>query len=145
MRDVQVAVQTLPAHDETASDASADVDVDEAKIDRLLHSLHEADPTGERPDPEHLKALEGAPFSVLTSNFWLSSFYLRFPCFAKFLSQCTVKFSGSLSVRTESQSMLTNESCFSSATSRSVRFDDAADRRRTGETGPAPRAADQTE
>ncbi|KAK4316073.1 hypothetical protein Pmani_012717 [Petrolisthes manimaculis] len=33
-------------------------EVDEAKIDRLLHVLHEADPTGERPDPPELATLE---------------------------------------------------------------------------------------
>lgn len=34
-------------------------EVDEVKIDRLLHVLHEADPTGERPDPSELATLEG--------------------------------------------------------------------------------------
>lgn len=33
-------------------------EVDEAKIDQLLYLLHEADPTGERPDSEELSQLE---------------------------------------------------------------------------------------
>ncbi|XP_045602870.2 signal transducing adapter molecule 1 isoform X1 [Procambarus clarkii] len=33
-------------------------EIDEEKIDRLLHVLHEADPTGERPDPTELSILE---------------------------------------------------------------------------------------
>ncbi|KAK8724189.1 hypothetical protein OTU49_011259 [Cherax quadricarinatus] len=33
-------------------------EIDEEKIDRLLHVLHEADPTGERPDPQELAFLE---------------------------------------------------------------------------------------
>lgn len=33
-------------------------EVDEEKIDSLLHVLHEADPTGERPDPPQLAILE---------------------------------------------------------------------------------------
>ncbi|XP_063879998.1 signal transducing adapter molecule 1-like isoform X1 [Scylla paramamosain] len=33
-------------------------EVDEEKIDNLLHVLHEADPTGERPDPPQLAILE---------------------------------------------------------------------------------------
>lgn len=33
-------------------------EIDEAKIDRLLFLLHEADPTGERPDSEELLQLE---------------------------------------------------------------------------------------
>lgn len=33
-------------------------EIDEEKIDRLLHVLHEADPTGERPDPPELAVLE---------------------------------------------------------------------------------------
>ncbi|KAK7071046.1 Signal transducing adapter molecule 2 [Halocaridina rubra] len=33
-------------------------EIDEEKIDRLLHVLHEADPTGERPDPPELSILE---------------------------------------------------------------------------------------
>ena len=48
----QVAVATL---EETPSE----VEIDEPKIDRLLHILHEADPTGERVDPDDLKILEG--------------------------------------------------------------------------------------
>ena len=51
----QVAVATL---EETAS-SEAEIEIDEAKIDRLLHALHEADPTGERGDREDLKMLEG--------------------------------------------------------------------------------------
>lgn len=51
----QVTVATL---EETAS-SEAEVEIDEARIDRMLHSLHEADPTGERNDPEELKVLEG--------------------------------------------------------------------------------------
>ena len=52
----QVVVATL---EETASSSEADVEIDESKIDRMLHALHEADPTGERNDPEDLKILEG--------------------------------------------------------------------------------------
>lgn len=33
-------------------------EIEEDKIDRLLHVLHEADPTGERPDPPELAVLE---------------------------------------------------------------------------------------
>lgn len=51
----KVAVATL---EETAS-SEAEVEIDEAKIDRLLQLLHEADPTGERNDPDDLKTLEG--------------------------------------------------------------------------------------
>ncbi|XP_035208281.1 signal transducing adapter molecule 1-like [Stegodyphus dumicola] len=35
-----------------------EVEIDEDKIDQMLHLLHEADPTGERPDSEELLALE---------------------------------------------------------------------------------------
>ena len=52
----QVTVATL---EETGSSSEAEVEIDEARIDRMLHSLHEADPTGERNDPEELKVLEG--------------------------------------------------------------------------------------
>lgn len=34
-------------------------EIEEEKIDQLLHVLHEADPTGERPDPPELAFLEG--------------------------------------------------------------------------------------
>lgn len=34
-------------------------EIDEEKIDQLLHVLHEADPTGERSDPPELAFLEG--------------------------------------------------------------------------------------
>ena len=34
-------------------------EIDEEKIDQLLHILHEADPTGERPDDQALPHLEG--------------------------------------------------------------------------------------
>lgn len=51
----QVVVATL---EETAS-SEAEVEIDEVKIDRMLHALHEADPTGERSDPEEIKVLEG--------------------------------------------------------------------------------------
>ena len=51
----QVTVATL---EETAS-SEAEVEIDETRIDRMLHSLHEADPTGERNDPDELKVLEG--------------------------------------------------------------------------------------
>jgi len=50
----QVTVATL---EETGSSSEAEVEIDEARIDRMLHSLHEADPTGERNDPEELKVL----------------------------------------------------------------------------------------
>ena len=35
------------------------VEINEEKIDKLLHLLHEADPTGERGDNEELLHLEG--------------------------------------------------------------------------------------
>lgn len=35
------------------------VEIDESKIDKLLHILHEADPTGEVEDPPELGVLEG--------------------------------------------------------------------------------------
>lgn len=41
------------------------VEINEEKIDKLLHLLHEADPTGERGDDEELLHLEG---DYLTSN-----------------------------------------------------------------------------
>lgn len=53
----QVTVATLL--EEAASSSEAEVEIDENKIDRMLHALHEADPTGERNDPEELKVLEG--------------------------------------------------------------------------------------
>jgi len=34
------------------------VEIDEEKIDRLLHLIYEADPTGEKPDNEELLTLE---------------------------------------------------------------------------------------
>lgn len=40
------------------------VEIDEEKIDRLLHLIHEADPSGDRPDSEELLQLEG-------NKFWL--------------------------------------------------------------------------
>jgi hypothetical protein len=51
--------------EETAS-SEAEVEIDEAKIDRMLHALHEADPTGERNDPEELKMLEGIIISIVS-------------------------------------------------------------------------------
>ena len=57
----QVVVATL---EETAS-SEAEVEIDESKIDRMLHALHEADPTGERNDPEELKILEGIIFAIV--------------------------------------------------------------------------------
>lgn len=50
----QVVVATL---EETAS-SEAELEIDEAKIDKMLHLLHEADPTGDRPDPDEMKLLE---------------------------------------------------------------------------------------
>jgi len=35
------------------------VEIDEEKIDRLLHLIHEADPNGEKSDTEELLILEG--------------------------------------------------------------------------------------
>lgn len=35
------------------------VEIDERKMDNLLHLLHEADPTGQKPDSEELILLEG--------------------------------------------------------------------------------------
>lgn len=35
------------------------VEIDEEKIDKLLHMLHEADPTGEKGDSEEVLHLEG--------------------------------------------------------------------------------------
>lgn len=42
----------------TLEEVANEVEVDPAKIDRLLHLLHEADPTGDRSDPEEMKSLE---------------------------------------------------------------------------------------
>lgn len=50
----QVVVSTL---EETAS-SEAELEIDESRIDKMLHLLHEADPTGDRPDPDDLKILE---------------------------------------------------------------------------------------
>lgn len=69
----QVVVATL---EETAS-SEAEVEIDEAKIDRMLHALHEADPTGERNDPEELKILEGIFFSTLLIAFYQPMFLFR--------------------------------------------------------------------
>ena len=54
----QVTVATLLLEEAASVSSEAEVEIDEAKIDRMLHALHEADPTGERPDPEDLKVLE---------------------------------------------------------------------------------------
>ena len=63
----QVSVANLL--EETAGSSEAELlEIDEAKIDRMLHSLHEADPTGERVDPEDLKILEGLNESSLLSQ-----------------------------------------------------------------------------
>jgi signal transducing adaptor molecule len=35
------------------------VEIDEAKIEKALHMLHEADPTGDLEDPTELASLEG--------------------------------------------------------------------------------------
>lgn len=50
--DEEVKVKTLTAEVEP--------EIDENKIDRTIHLLHEADPTGERPDGEELLSLEGS-------------------------------------------------------------------------------------
>jgi signal transducing adaptor molecule len=76
----QVTVATL---EETGSSSEAEVEIDEARIDRMLHSLHEADPTGERNDPEELKVLEG------TRNYF--AYYVKYSkteFFCFFLDQC---------------------------------------------------------
>lgn len=39
--------------------AEVEPEIDEGKIDRTIHLLHEADPTGERLDCEELLTLEG--------------------------------------------------------------------------------------
>lgn len=44
-------------------------EVDEDKIDQLLHLLHEADPTGERGDDPSLPVLEGALFLSCSLEF----------------------------------------------------------------------------
>lgn len=49
--DEEVKVKTLTA--------DVEPEIDEVKIDRTIHLLHEADPTGERPDSEELLTLEG--------------------------------------------------------------------------------------
>lgn len=36
-----------------------EVEIDELQIDRVLHMLDDADPTGERPDPDEMLAAEG--------------------------------------------------------------------------------------
>lgn len=50
--------------EETPSEISEPVEIrpvkiDEALIDRTLNAIHDADPTGERADPEDLMNLEG--------------------------------------------------------------------------------------
>lgn len=64
----KVAVATL---EETAS-SEAEAEIDEAKIDRLLHALHEADPTGERSDTEDIKTLEGRIERIPTTSLHLN-------------------------------------------------------------------------
>lgn len=49
--DEEVKVKTLAAEVEP--------EIDEGKIDQTIHLLHEADPTGERPDSQELLTLEG--------------------------------------------------------------------------------------
>ncbi|XP_013782708.2 signal transducing adapter molecule 1-like, partial [Limulus polyphemus] len=43
----------------TVETETQEIEIDEEKIDRLLHLLHEADPTGERVDSDELLSLEG--------------------------------------------------------------------------------------
>ena len=81
----QVAVATL---EETPSE-TGEVEIDEPKIDRLLHILHEADPTGERVDPDDLKILEGM---TRPSNFLKGPSY-TITCFSFFLIRETVRLS----------------------------------------------------
>nr|XP_042901326.1 signal transducing adapter molecule 1 isoform X2 [Parasteatoda tepidariorum] len=48
----------------TFVESEEEVEIDEEKIDRMLHFLHEADPTGERPDSEELRSLEEHCFAM---------------------------------------------------------------------------------
>lgn len=41
-----------------------EVEIDEAKIDRLLHLLHEADPQSDVNDPPEMLELEGKSFKI---------------------------------------------------------------------------------
>ncbi len=41
------------------------VEIDENKIDKVLHMLHEADPTGEIQDPFELGGLEGMHLYII--------------------------------------------------------------------------------
>ena len=50
-------------------------EIEEEKIDQLLHILHEADPTGDRPDDHQLPHLEGRGISFCI----LMSLRLRLP------------------------------------------------------------------
>ncbi|KAA0202378.1 hypothetical protein HAZT_HAZT010901 [Hyalella azteca] len=56
-----------PAGDEDAGKAPGappSGEIDEDKMDYLLHLLHEADSTGERPDDPQLPAIEGTPWGL---------------------------------------------------------------------------------
>ncbi len=50
---------TASASPVEAAAAAAPVEIDESRIDRLLHLLHEADPQSENCDTEELLQLEG--------------------------------------------------------------------------------------
>lgn len=58
-RRVQFNEQVVVATLEETTSSEAEIEIDEARIDKMLHLLHEADPTGDRPDPDDLKILEG--------------------------------------------------------------------------------------
>ena len=52
------------------------VNIDEERIDRLLHMIHEADPSGDKSDSEELLILEGIKrlifYQLFTHFLWLT-------------------------------------------------------------------------
>ena len=58
-KHVSFSEELAPSDDGATSDAGADGEIDESKIDRLLHILHEVDPTRDTSDSKELTYLEG--------------------------------------------------------------------------------------
>lgn len=57
--EIKVKVLESESHSETNGTAPV-TEIDESRIDRLLHLLHEADPQAEKCDSEELLTLEGS-------------------------------------------------------------------------------------
>jgi signal transducing adaptor molecule len=53
----EVEVKTVKREPEVV-----EIEIDEQKMDRLLHLLHEADPQSDSSDPQEMLDLEGNPF-----------------------------------------------------------------------------------